>query len=181
MHSSIGSLGKASILHICYRENPRSARLNRVLIIEASEVTQKLVEAMATLVPQLSRSNPAPHEQALQEIIDSDATTLLLAQDENGIVGALTLVLFPIPTGIRAWIEDVVVDEKARGQGIGRSLNEAAIKRARDRGAVTIDLTSRPSRQSANRLYQQIGFTKRETAVYRLDLRDVPQESQDRV
>ncbi|MXW75382.1 MAG: GNAT family N-acetyltransferase [Acidimicrobiaceae bacterium] len=122
---------------------------------------------MGRLVPQLSRSNPPPSAAALGEIVDSDAATLLIARDHSGIVGTLTLVLFRIPTGIRTWIEDVIVDEGTRGSGVGRSLNEAAIERALAAGAVSVDLTSRPSREEANRLYQRMGFSKRETNVYR--------------
>jgi ribosomal protein S18 acetylase RimI-like enzyme len=85
-------------------------------------------------------------------------------------VGSLTLVTFRIPTGIRAWIEDVVVDETARGHGVGEALNQAAIEEARRKGAVTVDLTSRPSREAANRLYQRIGFVQRDTNVYRYSL-----------
>ena len=99
-----------------------------VEIFEATEVTDELVEAMARLVPQLSSSNQPPSAAELQEIIDSDAVRLLIARDQRGVIGTLTLVLFRIPTGIRAWIEDVIVDEGARGSGIGRSLNEAAIE-----------------------------------------------------
>jgi len=80
------------------------------------------------------------------------------------------LVTFRIPTGIRAWIEDVVVDESARGHGVGEALNQAAIQEARQKGAVTVDLTSRPSREAANRLYQRIGFVQRDTNVYRFSL-----------
>ena len=79
----------------------------------------------------------------------------------------MTLVLFRIPTGVRAWIEDVVVDTEARGMGIGQALNEYAIQMAEQAGAKTIDLTSRPSREAANRLYQRLGFVARETNVYR--------------
>ena len=90
--------------------------------------------------------------------------------DADGrILGSLTLVVFPIPTGIRAWIEDVVVDEAARGRGVGEALNRAALDRARAAGARTVDLTSRPSREAANRLYQRIGFQPRDTNVYRFD------------
>ncbi len=138
-----------------------------VEICEADEVNDELVEAMTRLVPQLSSSNPPPSVAALQEIIDSDAVRLLVARDERGVVGTLTLVLFHIPTGVRAWIEDVVVDEGARGSGVGRSLNEAAIERALAAGAVSVDLTSRPSREDANRLYRKLGFEPRETNVYR--------------
>ena len=138
-----------------------------VEIFEATEVTEELVAAMEHLVPQLSRSNPVPSAAALREIVESDAVTLLMARDRSGVIGTLTLVLFRIPTGIRAWIEDVVVDEGARGSGVGRSLNEAAVKRALAAGAVTVDLTSRPSREDANRLYRKLGFEPRQTNVYR--------------
>lgn len=138
-----------------------------VEIYEADEVDVELVEAMARLVPQLSSSNPPPGTAELQEIVDSDAVRLLIARDERGVVGTLTLVLFRIPTGVRAWIEDVVVDESARGSGVGRSLNEAAIELALAAGAVSVDLTSRPSREDANRLYRKLGFEQRQTNVYR--------------
>jgi ribosomal protein S18 acetylase RimI-like enzyme len=94
----------------------------------------------------------------------------LLAKLDGAIVGSLTLVIFNIPTGIRAWIEDVVVDGDARGNGVGEALNLFAIEEARKRGAVTVDLTSRPSREAANRLYQRLGFVARDTNVYRFTL-----------
>jgi ribosomal protein S18 acetylase RimI-like enzyme len=95
---------------------------------------------------------------------------VFVARVDGNIVGSLTLVTFRIPTGIRAWIEDVVVDESARGHGVGEALNQAAIQEARQKGAVTVDLTSRPSREAANRLYQRIGFVQRDTNVYRFSL-----------
>lgn len=136
-------------------------------IHEADEVNEELVEAMARLVPQLSNSNPAPGPAELAEIVEDDTVRLLIARNERGIVGTLTLVHFRIPTGVRAWIEDVIVDEAARGSGVGRKLNEAAIELALAAGAVSIDLTSRPSREDANRLYRKLGFEQRQTNVYR--------------
>jgi ribosomal protein S18 acetylase RimI-like enzyme len=137
----------------------------------AAEVTPELVDAMARLLPQLSRSAPPPTEVELAEMVASPATHLLVARDDAGtIVGSLTLALFRIPTGLRAWIEDVVVDGEARGQGIGEALNRAALDLAARHGARTVDLTSRPSREAANRLYQRLGFVARETNVYRRDL-----------
>jgi ribosomal protein S18 acetylase RimI-like enzyme len=133
----------------------------------ATEVTDELKAAMDRLVPQLSKSNPPPTREALQQMIDSDASILFMCRDETGVLGTLTLILFRIPTGIRAWIEDVIVDEAARGKGVGRVLNEAAIDHAFAEGAVTVDLTSRPSREAANRLYSRIGFVPRDTNVYR--------------
>lgn len=135
-------------------------------------IDQSIVSAFAQLIPQLSSSNPAPDGAALRRIVDHDATTLFLAHLDGRIVGSLTLAVFPIPTGVRAWIEDVVVDEGVRGHGVGEALNRAALERARSLGAITVDLTSRPSREAANRLYKRLGFVERETNVYRYELSD---------
>jgi ribosomal protein S18 acetylase RimI-like enzyme len=132
-----------------------------------SRVTREVVDAMNRLVPQLSRSSPPPSEAELGDLVGSDATLLFVARLDGRIVGSLCLVLFRIPTGLRAWIEDVVVDESLRGGGVGRMLNEAALAEAGKRGAKTVDLTSRPSREAANRLYQRLGFVQRDTNVYR--------------
>lgn len=140
----------------------------RIEVVE--RVGDDLVGAFARLMPQLSSSNPAPTREHLQRIVDGDATALLVAIDGDVIVGSLTLVVFPIPTGVRAWIEDVVVDESARGRGVGEALNRFAIDEARRAGAVTVDLTSRPTREAANRLYRRIGFEQRSTNVYRYEL-----------
>ncbi|NQW59935.1 GNAT family N-acetyltransferase [bacterium] len=133
----------------------------------ATESTDELVHAMAVLIPQLSKSNPPPSRADLNAIIASEASVLFIARVNGKIAGALTLATFRIPTGVRAWIEDVVVDADARGHGVGKALNMAAIAEARSRGAITVELTSRPSREAANRLYQRIGFVQRETNIYR--------------
>ncbi len=140
-----------------------------VEVSEYTRCTDELVEAFVRLTPQLSSSSPPPTREQLTEIARSPATVLFVATDrETGnIVGSLTLALFRIPTGLRAWIEDVVVDESVRGLGVGTALNEAALVRAAEVGARTIDLTSRPSREAANRLYKRLGFVQRETNVYR--------------
>ncbi len=139
---------------------------------EVIEVDDELVAAFERLTPQLSSSSPAPGADELAAIVGSPATILYVARDiDSGtIVGSLTLALFRIPTGMRAWIEDVVVDEAARGQGVGAALSETALERARREGAKTVDLTSRPSREVANRLYKRVGFEQRETNVYRYAL-----------
>ena len=142
-----------------------------IQIETVSSVTDELVSAFERLVPQLSSSSPPPTREHLEHIVGSDSCSLLIARDGEQIVGSLTLVVFPIPTGARAWIEDVVVDASARGKGVGEALNLRAIEIARAEGAVTVDLTSRPSREAANRLYQRIGFVKRDTNVYRYDLK----------
>ena len=137
-------------------------------------MTDEVVEAFARLVPQLSKTTVPPDRAALDGIVSSPADTLLIARHEGKIVGTLTLVMFPIPTGLRAWIEDVVVDESARGQGIGEALSLEALSIAQAAGARTVDLTSRPSRQAAGKLYEKVGFQLRETRVYRYRVQDPP-------
>jgi ribosomal protein S18 acetylase RimI-like enzyme len=142
-------------------------------IVVATEITPGLVEEFARLIPQLSSSNPPPTAEELRAIVASPATQLLLAIDDDGtLLGSLTLAIFRIPTGLRAWIEDVVVDNAARGRGVGEELNREALRLAAKEGASTVDLTSRPSREAANRLYQRLGFKARQTNVYRYDLAD---------
>ncbi|MEZ5280783.1 MAG: GNAT family N-acetyltransferase [Acidimicrobiales bacterium] len=143
--------------------------MSEIEIAICDTVDADVVEAFARLIPQLSRSSAPPDAQVLQGIVDHDACTLLLARDGDRIVGSMTLVVFPIPTGVRAWIEDVVVDDAARGKGVGAALNIRALEIAAEMGAKTVDLTSRPSREAANRLYQRLGFVARETNVYRYD------------
>ena len=138
----------------------------------ADVVTDDIVQEFAGLIPQLSTSNPPPSAEALAALVAHEACHLLLARDtgSGNIVGSLTLVVFPIPTGVRAWIEDVVVDGDARGSGAGAALSTAALDLAATLGATTVELTSRPSRESANRLYQRLGFVPRDTNVYRYSL-----------
>ena len=139
-----------------------------VRVEEADAVSGELVAAIARLVGQLSSSAAPPGAAALEAIIASPASRLLLARDrDRRVVGMLTIVLFPIPTGIRAWIEDVVVDADVRGQGVGAVLTQAALDLAVAHGARTVDLTSRPGREAATRLYARLGFEQRQTNVYR--------------
>jgi ribosomal protein S18 acetylase RimI-like enzyme len=123
---------------------------------------------MAALIPQLSRSAPPPTAAELEEMVRSPASVLFVARDGAGrIVGSLTLALFRIPTGLRAWIEDVVVDDAARGAGAGAALVHAALDHAAGVGVRTVDLTSRPDREAANRLYLRLGFELRHSNLYR--------------
>lgn len=141
-----------------------------VVVEQATQVTDEIVAAFEKLIPQLSTSNKPPSRDQLTEIALAPASVLFLARVNGQIVGSLTLATFRIPTGVRAWIEDVVVDSDARGHGVGEALNKAAIAEAKRRGAITVELTSRPSREAANRLYQRLGFVARETNVYRLTI-----------
>jgi ribosomal protein S18 acetylase RimI-like enzyme len=139
---------------------------------EITEMSQKVCDAFARLVPQLSSSASIPTYAEVEDLINSKAGIVLAATDTDDpnaeILGMMTLVVFRIPTGIRAWIEDVVVDGNARGKGIGEKLVRSAVERAKQEGAKTVDLTSRPSREAANRLYRRCGFETRETNIYRI-------------
>jgi ribosomal protein S18 acetylase RimI-like enzyme len=143
-------------------------------IREAETADDALRDAAARLIPQLSHSSPPPTLEQLRRIVADPATTLLLATNGGGdteVVGMLTLAIFMLPTGVRAWIEDVVVDDGSRGAGVASALVAAALERAQKEGARTVDLTSRPDREAANRLYLRLGFARRETNVYRRTLR----------
>jgi ribosomal protein S18 acetylase RimI-like enzyme len=131
------------------------------------EIDDEVVSALGRLLPQLSRSAKPLTPADIAAIVASPAVTLLLVRCDGVIAGMLTLVMFPLPTGLRAWIEDVVVDEAFRGQGAGEELSREAVRIAQAAGVRTVDLTSRPSREAAGRLYERIGFRQRDSRVYR--------------
>jgi ribosomal protein S18 acetylase RimI-like enzyme len=144
-------------------------------IVVAETADTALQGAVARLLPQLSSSSPPPDLEMLRRILEDPATTLLLAvadspEGSGQVVGMLTLAIFMLPTGVRAWIEDVVVDDASRGAGVAGALVQAALERAGQLGARTVDLTSRPEREAANRLYVRLGFAQRATNVYRFTL-----------
>jgi ribosomal protein S18 acetylase RimI-like enzyme len=140
-------------------------------IDKIAAITPSMADSIAALVGQLSSSAKAPTQEELETIVNAPGTVLLAVCQSGSPVGMLTLVTFAIPTGIRAIIEDVVVDERYRGQGIAQALTREALIQADAAGARTVDLTSRPSREAANRLYQKLGFQKRDSNVYRYTLR----------
>jgi ribosomal protein S18 acetylase RimI-like enzyme len=131
-------------------------------------VTDEVVAAFGRLLPQLSSSAPPLDAAAVEHLVRWNGNSVLIARIDGEIVGMLTLVTFPIPTGLRAWIEDVVVDGSARGRGVGAALTLEAVRIARAAGARTVDLTSRPTREAANRLYERLGFEVRNSRLYRL-------------
>jgi ribosomal protein S18 acetylase RimI-like enzyme len=132
-----------------------------------TEATEELFEAFQRLVPQLTSNNLPPTRTDLRALIESDTSFLLAATGDDGdIVGAACVTVYRVPTGIRAIIEDVIVDEESRGRGIGEALVRKTLEIARTRGAPAVTLTSNPNRQVANRLYQRMGFVLRETNAY---------------
>lgn len=139
-------------------------------VTEITKYDDSIVDVLRKLLPQLSKSADTPSTGLTRQIIESDSSRLLIAREDDIVLGMLTIVIFPIPSGVRAWIEDVVVDEAGRGKGVGEALNQRALQLAKEEGARTVDLTSRPSRAAANRLYKRIGFIPRETNIYRYEI-----------
>jgi len=139
---------------------------------QTHEASEELLTAMHRLMAQLT-AQPAPDAAELDDMLSSGATTLFLARQADGttIIGMAALTVFRVPSGLKAWIEDVVVDEAQRGKGIGQALTEACITHARTRGVSSIHLTSNPRRIAANKLYQKLGFQRHETNLYQLKLK----------
>ncbi|MFF9268344.1 GNAT family N-acetyltransferase [Streptomyces sp. H23] len=131
------------------------------------ETTDEVVGAVARLLPQLSSNAGPPTHEDVDRLLRSEANTLLVARIDGLAVGMLTLITYPLPSGLRCRIEDVVVDDAARGHGAGAALTSEALRLAEAAGARTVDLTSRPSREAANRLYERLGFQGRDSKVYR--------------
>jgi len=138
-----------------------------IRIRKVSEQTEKDLREINNLIPQLSQSAKLLTKAEFTSLLNAESTHLYFAEDKEQVLGMLSLVTFPIPTGLRGWVEDVVVDTTARGKGVGKLLTMHALKEAQKMGVLTIDLTSRPSRDVANRLYQSVGFSARVTNVYR--------------
>jgi ribosomal protein S18 acetylase RimI-like enzyme len=136
-------------------------------IIEITYYKDAVLDALNDLLPQLSASPQRLTEQDLHTVIQSDTTRLLMAEEDDRYIGSLTLVVFRIPSGTRARIEDLVVQETARGRGVGRALVQKAIEMAKALGAEAVDLTTHPSREAANQLYKKLGFEIQGTNVYR--------------
>ena len=136
----------------------------------ASRITDELLDALTRLIPQLKISSPRLTRDDVAALVSSDSVSLLTARvnaDASApIVGMLTLIVYRVPTGVSARIEDVVVDESVRGRGVAVELVQRALEIARVKGADGVALTSNPRREAANKLYQKVGFKKWETNVY---------------
>lgn len=139
-------------------------------IYKLTSVSDAVLNAFGKLIPQLAPDCPLPTKHELEAIVNSDHAIIFMAEEQNELLGSLTLVFNKIPTGTKVWIEDVVVDQSARGKGVGEKLTQFAIAYAKSQNAASINLTSSPERIAANKLYQKLGFIKRETNVYRLTI-----------
>ena len=134
--------------------------------------TEEVYQAFQCLIPQLTQHSLPPSREDLQIMAESPGTVIFIAREDelHQIIGSATLGLFQTPTGRHGWIEDVIVDEGARRQGVGKALTEACLKKARDLALHEVNLTSRPARQAANQLYTSLGFSRRESNLYRYEL-----------
>lgn len=138
-------------------------------IEKVDEVTEEIYKAVQGLVPYLGAHKPIPSRDELVALVESGSSTLFIArtiENPGQIVGMLSISVYRVPTGIRSIVEDVVVDGSFRRQGAAKALMERAIQHAKVAGASSVSLTSNPQREAANRLYQSMGFKKRETNVY---------------
>lgn len=130
-------------------------------------VDENVINAFNRLLPQLTNDIQMPSKEYLQSLAESENTHLIIAYDGNVIIGTTTLIINKLPSGIKAWIEDVIVDDTVRGKGVGKQLVNFAIKLAKEKGIKKIDLTSNPQRVAANGLYIKLGLKKRDTNMYR--------------
>jgi GNAT superfamily N-acetyltransferase len=142
-----------------------------VSVEPATQATPEVHAALARLLPQLNPQLPVPTMERLQEIMADPAVTLLLARNGQQIVGTATVIVYTTPFWIKARLDEVVVDEGARGKGVGAALVNACLDLARRSGAELAELQSGVQREAANRLYPRMGFQLRETNVYRIVLR----------
>jgi ribosomal protein S18 acetylase RimI-like enzyme len=143
---------------------------DQVTIVTLDSITPEYVRALHRMIPQLAPGSELPSREQLEKVVACSTNTLFAARVNEQTVGTLTLTMLITPTGISGWIADVVVDAEIRGKGIGETLVREAIAQAQSLGARYVDLSSRPAREAANRLYQRIGFEKRETNYYRYTL-----------
>ena len=131
-----------------------------------TEATDELVEAFARLLPQLTPGRVGPTFGELNAVASAPGTNLLVARDGAALVGTLTLLLYRIPSGLRGWIHDVVVDESARGRGVGAALVDEALRLAEAAGVASVHLTARAHREAAHRMYRRLGFVEHPSEVF---------------
>lgn len=140
------------------------------MITQATHYSESLRQRLEELLNQLTPLPSTLSEQTLRAVLDDSASRLYLLEEENRVVGMLTLGIYHSPTGSKGWIEDVVVDDACRGRGYGRMLVAHAIEEAKMAGVAQLMLTSNPLRVAANKLYRAMGFQRKETNCYRREL-----------
>ena len=139
------------------------------MITQSTRYSEPLRQRLEELLNQLTPQPSTLSEQTLRAVLDDSASHLYLLEEESRVVGMLTLGIYHSPTGSKAWIEDVVVDDACRGRGYGRALVAHAIEEAKRAGVKQLMLTSNSLRIAANQLYQAMGFERKETNCYKMD------------
>ena len=137
-------------------------------IIEIKTYSPEYHEAMQRFLNQLTTSPMVLTEGMFQQLLASENSHLFFIIKDEQIAGMLTVGIYYSPTGGKAWIEDVVVDETFRGQGLSKQLVAHAIEFVKSQQIPLLMLTSNPKRIAANKLYQTMGFERKETNVYRM-------------
>jgi len=137
-------------------------------IIEVTEFSGDYLDSVRKFLRLLTSEPKQFTELNFRELLTSDNSHLFFLLDENTIAGMATVGIYSSPTGVKGWIEDVVIDEAYQGKGLGRALTQHAIDYAKSQHADSLMLTSHPSRIAANKLYQSIGFEQKQTNVYRI-------------
>lgn len=138
-------------------------------IERVTEINDNILTAFQRFIPDLTNeTNRFPNKEDLEKVVSSSNNYLLMAREGDDIIGTLTLVFYWVPSGVKTWIEDVIVGENARGKGVATALMWHALNLAREKGAEKVDLSSRPCREAANNLYIKLGFEKRDSNMYRL-------------
>ena len=132
---------------------------------DLAKASDELVATIHALLPQLTEARTPPTLEQLQDVV-SNQTLLVAHDDDGGVLGTLTFVLYRVSSGVKGRIEDVIVDESARGQGVGEALVREGMRLANEAGVLMLELTSMPYRQAANRLYRRLGFVRKPTNVY---------------
>lgn len=155
-------------LHTTMKDLLRELNTPHISALTPADGTPEMLADINRLLPQLDDTVPALDAADLQQILAAPHIHIFVVRDElQHVCGMATLTIDPLLTGTKSWIEDVVVDSESRGRGYAGALIEALKAAAVEQGAVSVNLTSRPVRKAANRLYRQRGFEQRETNVYK--------------
>lgn len=143
-----------------------------IYIEKVKNYSIELTEAINKLLRQLDESASFLTKEDVKSMIASPVNSLFVARRKNNkeIVGMLTLIVYRIPVGKKGWLEDLVIDKVYRNKGIATKLIHYAIGNAKANGVLYVNFTSRPEKKDANRLYRRLGFEKRNTNVYRIEL-----------
>lgn len=143
-----------------------------IKIEQVTKYSAEIAKTIRRLAQQIDDNYKPLSDEDVEEMLTSSSVySLFFAYDisTKEVLGMVMLLVYRIPYTRKAYLEDLIVDKSFRGRGIGKALLKKAVETAKSKGALYVDLTSRPSRIESNGLYEKFGFKKRETNVYRLN------------